>query len=34
MESTVVAPKDGKVTHIELEGNTMVKQDDLVVVIE
>ena len=31
MESTVVAPKDGEVTHLELGPDTMVKQDDLVV---
>lgn len=34
MESTVVAPFDGKVVHIELSGNTMVMQDDLVVILE
>ncbi|MDZ7846910.1 MAG: biotin/lipoyl-containing protein [Owenweeksia sp.] len=34
MESTVVAPKEGEVTHIELSPNTMVKQDDLVVRIQ
>lgn len=31
MESTVVAPREGEIIHIELSGNTMVKQDDLVV---
>ena len=31
MESTVVAPNDGEVTHVELGPDTMVKQDDLVV---
>lgn len=34
MESTVVAPFDGKVVHIELNNNTMVMQDDLVVILE
>lgn len=34
MESTVVAPFDGKVAHIELKDNTMVMQDDLVVTLE
>lgn len=34
MESTVVAPKAGKVKSIELNPGTMVKQDDLVVVME
>lgn len=31
MESTVVAPHKGEVQHVELQGGTMVKQDDLVV---
>lgn len=30
MESTVLAPRDAEVAHIELSNNTMVKQDDLV----
>jgi pyruvate carboxylase len=34
MESTVVAPFDGKVVHIELKENVMVMQDDLVVTLE
>lgn len=34
MESTVVAPFDGVVLHIELEGNSMVMQDDLVLILE
>lgn len=34
MESTVVAPRDGKVSHIELSPGAMVKQDDLVLTIE
>ena len=33
MESTVVAPKDGEIAHIELTGGAMVKQDDLVVAL-
>ncbi len=33
MESTVVAPADGEVRHVELNPNTMVKQDDLVLKI-
>ncbi len=31
MESTVVAPMDGKVQHVELGPDTMVRQDDLIV---
>lgn len=31
MESTVVAPRDGEVVHVELGADTMVRQDDLVV---
>src|SRR5690606_10998164 len=31
MESTVVAPRDGKVAYIELKPGTMVQQDDLVI---
>jgi pyruvate carboxylase len=34
MESTVVAPFDGKVVHIELKENVMVMQDDLIVTLE
>lgn len=34
MESTVVAPFAGTISHVELEGNAMVMQDDLVVIIE
>lgn len=34
MESTVVAPFEGKVVHIELKPNSMVMQDDLVVTLE
>ncbi|MDG1720962.1 MAG: pyruvate carboxylase, partial [Bacteroidia bacterium] len=33
MESTVVAPFDGQITEVLLEGNQMVHQDDLVVII-
>ena len=34
MESTVVAPFSGKVSHIQLTNNTMVMQDDLVLILE
>ena len=33
MESTVVAPFDGHIEEVLLEGNQMVHQDDLVVII-
>mgnify|MGYP000574937159 CR=1 FL=1 len=33
MESTVVAPFSGVIDHVELDGNKMVKQDDLVVTL-
>jgi len=34
MESTILAPFAGTVSHVELSGNSMVMQDDLVVIIE
>jgi len=34
MESTVLASKNGTVRNIELSDNTMVAQDDLILVLE